>query len=123
MRVLARRYLWISLCCAVFSAVYEYFSHGVFSGFMIFLFLVPLLLGAAPFFALSLTSAPVPGEGARGLYHAGVAALGTGSCLAGILEIYGTTSPYLPVYWAAGGLLALAGVLRYLLSLQKGGAG
>jgi hypothetical protein len=115
MRGLARNYLLISLGCAGFSTIYEFFSHGVYSYFMILLGLFPLLLGAAPFFLLSRTSTVYPSGHARGTYHAGLATLGTGSCLSGVLEIYGTTSPYLPVYWSVGGILVLAGILQFLL--------
>jgi len=41
-----KRYLLAALGCAVLSAVYECFSHGVCSVWMIGLFLFPLLLGA-----------------------------------------------------------------------------
>lgn len=118
MRGLAQNYLLISLGCAVFSLIYEYFSHGVYSGFMIFLFFFPLLLGALPFFLLSRITAVFPSESARGTYHAGLATLGLGSCLSGILDIYGTTSPYLPAYWIVGGLLMLAGILQFFLSAR-----
>ena len=116
MRFLARRYLLISLFCLIFSCVYESFSHGVRSGFMIFLFLFPLLLGAMPAFVMSIAFVPVPSAAARCFWHAGVAALSVGSCLSGILEIYGTTSPYVWVYWVVGSLLLLAGALRYFLA-------
>lgn len=115
---IARNYLLVSLGCAVFSLIYESFSHGVFSVFMVFLFLFPLLLGAAPFFLLS-RMAVVPPASARGAYHAGLATLSAGSCLAGILEIYGTTSSYLPAYWIAGGILMLVGIGQALLPPRR----
>lgn len=116
MRILARRYLLISIFCLLFSCVYEFFSHGVRSGFMISLFLFPLLLGAVPSFLVSIAFVPVPSAAARCTWHAGVAALAVGSCLSGILEIYGTTSPYVRIYWTVGAALLLAGALRYFLS-------
>lgn len=86
---------------------------------MIFLFLFPLLLGAVPAFSMSIAFVPVPSAAARCTWHAGVAALSVGSCLSGILEIYGTTSPYVWVYWAVGAALLLAGALQYLLPRGK----
>ena len=45
----AFRYLIISIAVALFGAVYEYFSFGVWSAFMVYAFMVPLLGGALPF--------------------------------------------------------------------------
>jgi len=69
------------------------------------MFLWPLLLGAVPFFLMRKKKNP-PDE--LWLYHAGVITLTAGSCMKGILEIYGSSTPYLPVYWfLGGGLLGL----------------
>lgn len=110
-------YLGAALFCGIFSLVYEHFSHGVYSGFMVFLFLFPLAGGALPFGAIRLMGARCfPGRLALNLYHSGIAALTVGSCLQGVLEIYGTTSPYMPVYWIAGGALAGSGMVCFLLT-------
>lgn len=45
----AFRYLIISIAVALFGAVYEYFSFGVWSAFMVYAFMVPLLGGTLPF--------------------------------------------------------------------------
>ena len=75
-----RGYLWWALGCAVFSAVYEHFSHGVYSWYMVFLFAVPLIYGLVPFLfsrtALSRRRSPaaVPLVGShpdRGLLFSG----------------------------------------------------
>ena len=84
LRLLARRYLWISLFCLIFSLIYELFSHGVYSSFMVLLFLFPLLLGAVPFSLLARTVI-LPPDASRRDYHAGIATLVTGSCLTGFL--------------------------------------
>ncbi|MBR3245167.1 MAG: hypothetical protein IKN57_00260 [Parasporobacterium sp.] len=47
-------YLIASIICAVFGAVYESFSHGVYSFFMIYAFAFPLLCGVLPFLLLTL---------------------------------------------------------------------
>ena len=107
-------YLLAAVCCALFGAVYELFSHEVYSCFMICAFLLPLLLGAIPFFLLRMRGKPFPGRAAE-LVHAGVAALTVGSILQGVLEIYGTSNPLTAVYWAAGGVLVSAG---WLLTLR-----
>ena len=43
-------YLFISLLCILFGAVYEYYSHEVYSYFMLYAFVIPLAGGALPFF-------------------------------------------------------------------------
>ena len=103
-------YLTATVGCAVFGAVYELFSHEVYSGFMIYAFAFPLLLGVVPFFLLQKRGKPFPGRTAD-LVHAGVAALTVGSILQGVLEIYGTTNPLTAVHWAAGSALSAAGWL------------
>lgn len=47
-------YLLASIICAVFGAVYEIFSHGVYSFYMIYAFAFPLVCGTLPFLLLSL---------------------------------------------------------------------
>ena len=44
-----RNYAAVSAFMLLFGAVYEYFSHGVFSAFMVYAFLIPLLGGYLPF--------------------------------------------------------------------------
>ncbi len=103
-------YLVATAGCAVFGAVYELFSHQVWSRFMIYAFAFPLFLGAIPFFLLRERGKPFPGKAAE-LVHAGVAALTVGSILQGVLEIYGTSNPLTIAYWAMGGALTAAGWL------------
>lgn len=94
--------------CAFFGAVYELFSHEVYSYFMIYAFAFPLLAGAIPFFLMRAAGKSFPGRAAD-LIHAGVAALTVGSILRGVLEIYGTSSPLISVYWITGIVLTGAG--------------
>ena len=96
-----RIYLWLTCFCALFALVYEYFSHGVYSLSMLLMFLVPLLLGALPCLIQSRRHQPMPGR----LWHDGVIVLTLYCCLHGVLEIYGTDSPYESAYLYAGILL------------------
>lgn len=102
-----------TLLCAVFSAVYETFSHDVISLWMVLLFLFPLLGGVLPA-VVFLKRNRAPQAMPLALWRSGVAALGMGSCIRGVLEIYGTTSAYQSVYWIAGGGLLAAGALLCL---------
>lgn len=111
-------YLLISLFCSLFGAVYEIFSHGVYSFYMIYAFQFPLAGGVLPWFCISLWGGEkYPAVAARYLYHAGIATLTTGSILCGILEIYGTTNMLTGYYWTFGSILLLAGVTVYIFQL------
>lgn len=101
-------YLLASLGCALFGAVYERFSHEVYSFFMLYAFLFPLAGGAVPFLGLGLF-AKEP-RGVHVAYHWGIATLTLGSILCGILEIYGTANALTRWYWIAGTGLCLLGI-------------
>lgn len=110
-------YLLISLFCVLLGAVYEYFSHEVYSVYMIYAFIYPLLCGALPFAALSLYgSRKFPGRLHINLYNAGIATLTVGSVMQGVVDIYGTTNTLIRIYWYAGLALMLIGVLMFLMS-------
>ncbi len=114
---LAFRYLAASIFCALFGAIYEAFSFGVYSYFMIYAFGWPLIFGTLPFLARGAKkqSGSVAGQGrllrrwGLRLYHAGVATLTVGSIFRGILDIYGTTSNITKYYWIVGGGLVGVG--------------
>lgn len=112
-------YLAVSVACGVMGAVYETFSFGVYSPFMLYAFAFPLAGGALPFLLLGLFSRRSPGSLARRLYHFGIAALTVGSFVQGALEIYGTTSALVRVYWIAGPILSALGILLYALGFSS----
>ena len=87
-------YFFLSLFVLLFGQIYEHFSHGVYSNYMLFAFLFPLL-------GLFLPS--LSGKNADPfLWKCGVASLTVGSLYKGILEIYGTSS-YLEIpYFVVG---------------------
>lgn len=97
--------------CLAASLVYEAFSHGVLSYFMLLSFLCPL---ADAVFFLCLRARPR--WRARCLTHTGVAALTLGCFVRGVFEIYGTTSEWTNVYFVLGGALALLGAVGCLLT-------
>lgn len=108
----------ISIICAAFGAIYELFSHEVYSYFMLYAFLFPLIGGTLPFFVLACSRVRLPDAIACKLYHAGIAALTVGSLFTGVLEIYGTTNRLTAVYWIVGAGLVVCGVGKYLVSLR-----
>jgi len=121
-------YVIVAAFCGVFSAIYESMSHGVYSGWMVFLFAWPLIGGVLPYAVLVLVGKtrgplplpPAPGHWARLSGHATVAVLTVGSCVEGVLYIYGTMSSWMVVYWIAGVVLAVATItLAVVAVVQK----
>ena len=116
LRRAALAWLLAAAFVAVFSRVYQVFSHDVWSASMVFAFMYPLLGGALPLTVCALCSVRViPGRLCRWLLSAGLAALTVGSVLSGVLEIYGTANRLLAVYRFVGWPLVVLAVLLYLL--------
>lgn len=113
-------YLFASLIILLFGAVYEHFSFGVYSNFMLYAFAFPLIGGVFVFFGLAYTDIRIPDEASRRLYHCAVITWTVGSIFQGILDIYGTTNVLIRVYWIAGALLMAAALIRYALIKSDG---
>lgn len=113
-------YLLVSIFCALFGAVYESFSHEVYSYFMLYAFMFPLVGGVLPFFGLAFGKFPLSDRISRNLYHSGVATLTVGSLFKGVLEIYGTTNGLVLAYWIIGGIFCLSGLFCYGNGRKKG---
>lgn len=112
-------YLAWTLFCVLFGAVYEYFSHDVFSYYMLYAFAFPLAGGVLPFFILAFTHCPLPGRISLNLYHSGISTLTVGSIFQGAIEIYGTTNRLVSVYWITGAGFTVLGFLSFLLKIGK----
>ena len=111
---IAYRYLLATMACAVFGAVYEVFSHGVYAYGMLYAFAWPLIGGVLPALLMARGDKPLPAEAARLLWHFGLSALTVGCFFSGALEIYGTASDLTVVYWLAGGACLLLSALTGL---------
>lgn len=108
-------YLLATCFTALFGGVYEIFSHGVWSAYMVYAFSFPLALGALPFSWLAMRKKALPCSWFCRLHHAGVATLTVGSVMEGALAIYGTTNHMTIWYWIIGsGLVLAAQVIRLL---------
>lgn len=111
-------YLVISLLVLLFGAVYEYFSHEVYSPWMIYAFAFPLAAGTLPCMVFSLSSRiKLPCRVSANLYNSGIAAMTVGSIFCGVLEIYGTTNSLVFVYWIVGGIFTAAGCAVFILQI------
>jgi len=111
-------YILVTIFCALFGAVYEYFSHEVYSYFMLYAFIFPLV-SAGAFLGMSLDlMKKSPSVGTRNLYHSGIATLTVGSIMRGVLDIYGTTNWLINIYWVVGSLLVVISIICYLVQLK-----
>lgn len=104
------QHLICAIFFALFGAVYERFSHEVYSYYMLYAFAIPLVLGALPCSILTVLSYK---RGDSGVFHrrifffwnCAVLTLTTGCVFRGVLDIYGTDSRLVLVYPIAGILL------------------
>ena len=109
-------YLAASLIIAAAAAVYGLFSHGVYSYWMTYAFMVPLLLGAMPHL-ISALKGETRISGIIGKYLSGdtqiavISALTAGSLLKGALDIYGTTNRLLFAYPVIAVLTVIGAVI------------
>lgn len=107
-------YLLISLFFLLFGAVYEIFSHEVYSFYMIYAFAFPLVGGTLPFLTLGILRVrKYPNTISKNLYHGGIITLTIGSVLSGVLEIYGTTNALVVIYWVVGIPMVVLGAIIY----------
>lgn len=119
-----------------FAQIYGLFSHGVYSDFMSYAFLLPLTLIFLPKFInlctgnclwnLSLENADEAGEKklfftslAFFLWKSGVAVLTVGSLYKGVLDIYGTSGSFEWAYLVVGILALIAGGIGALLAKKE----
>ena len=103
---------------ALFGAVYEIFSHEVYSYYMIYAFAIPLVLGVLPY-SLLLIFRKYPGRVALNLWNSGIAALSVGCAFRGALDIYGTTNVLSAVYPVAGFALLTAGMFALIIGSKQ----
>lgn len=101
----------IAAVCLIFACVYEYFSHQVYSVFMLGAFLIPLVLGVIPgILRKYLWKKRTAGWGLL-LQQCGIYTLIFGSIFRGILDIYGTTNQSGVIYWYVGAAEFALGVV------------
>ena len=96
-------YIFVTIFTLIFGMVYELCSHGIFSFHMAYLFIYPLIGGVLPYWIIAYkTHKYVRFEMVDFLWNSGIATLIAGSLVKGVIDIYGTESPYIPVFYAVG---------------------
>ena len=100
-------YLGISILVFIFGQIYEYFSHGVYSSYMMFAFLIPFIGLFIPSLLNNLILKRKITDNVTLPWKCGIATLTVGSIYKGVLEIYGTSGTFEQVYLIIGSLLCI----------------
>ncbi len=108
-------WLCVTIFTAFFGAVYEHFSFGVYSVYMLYAFAPPLLLGVLPSAINAVTGHRPAGRVTMNLMSSGIATLTAGSIFTGIVEIYGTTNRLSMVYLTAGAVLLIMALFSRII--------
>ncbi|MBF1250049.1 MAG: hypothetical protein HXM41_06650 [Lachnospiraceae bacterium] len=103
----------------VFGAIYEKFSHEVYSYYMIYAFMIPLCLGSLAYLLASKRAKKEPRNITVSAWNAVVVTLTIGSIFQGILEIYGTTNRLVWFYPVAAILFLLIAIGSKFLNNRK----
>ena len=102
---------------ALFGAIYELFSHDVYSYYMIYAFGIPLVMGVLPYETM-LISGKYPGRLFYNFWNTAIATLSIGCLFSGVLSIYGTTNSLIIVYPIAGVILIIMGLVANALTAK-----
>ena len=106
--------LFFAAFCAFFGAVYEAFSFGVFSYFMIYAFSVPLVTAIILF--IMHKRQKTPPKRFMDLLHMTSVTAALGFIATGVVEIYGSDNRLLWVYPFLGAGLFLAALISYVIN-------
>lgn len=113
-------YIGVTIFAGIFSFEYELFSHQVYSNFMVYLFVVPLVLGVIPnALALAILRLDVGNAWQKTVQAFAVATLSVGSVLQGIVEIYGTTNLLIRYFFIVGGVLLLTSAIVWIINADR----
>ena len=107
-------YLGISIFVFIFGQIYEYFSHGVYSSYMMFAFLIPFIGLFIPSLLSNLILKRKITDNVTLPWKCGIATLTVGSIYKGVLEIYGTSGTFEQVYLIIGSLLCIIATIVLL---------
>lgn len=97
-------YILLSVSTLIFGFIYELFSHSVYSNYMMFAFIIPLILGIIQILFRDILN--------NYIYESAVITLTIGSIINGILEIYGTTNDLVYIYLVVGIILIIASIIK-----------
>lgn len=114
-----KKYIILSIIIFIFSLIYEFFSHGVYSNYMLLAFLFSLLGGAVIYSIIFLNNKNIISEKGMNIYDMSLITIMIGSIIKGVLEIYGTTNSLIIVYWIVGIVLLLISTIINIKNIKK----
>lgn len=106
--------LGIAIFVALFGAIYEMFSHEVYSYYMIYAFGIPLVLGVLCPVLTPVLFKRFPHGFESALWNLSIVTLTVGSILKGIVDIYGSSNQKLIFYPITGCILVLLAVIVFI---------
>lgn len=111
------KYLGYTIFTFIFGFIYENFSHKVYSNYMMYAYLIPLLMGLVVVSIFYLLKIKLPNDKTRSLYKASIFTFTLGSLVKGALDIYGTTNRLINVYFDVGLILLGISIIIYLYQI------
>lgn len=117
------KYLILSIFFLIFGIIYESYSHGVYSNYMIYAFTIPLLLGFIVYLIIYKGKFyKYLSELGMSIYNSFVITLTIRNIMKGFLEIYGTTNSLVFIYSIMSFLLLIISVIvNIYYNLRKKG--
>ena len=112
------KYLLLTIFVLIFSLIYEHFSFGVISNYMVFAFIFPLCGLVINFIMLVIKSKRV-GEFQASLFDMSMLTFTLGCIIQGIIEIYGTTNSLIINFKYAGITLLILCLATTLINMVK----
>ena len=106
-----------TFCILLFGAIYEHFSFGVYSGYMVYAF-VPMLIETAFLMVMYEKNIDI-GESSKMLLRCAGVTASIGCIVSGIVAIYGTENRLLKYYAVAAGMLYLIAFVQIIKSKAK----
>ena len=108
-------YFISSVVTVVFSIVYSFFSHEVYSDYLTYAFLYPLIGGAVLYLFISKIN--IFKKWPYNFYNAGIATITTGSILAGINVIAGADTLYFMWFYLVGIVFIVLALVLILIDV------
>ena len=106
-----KKYFILSIVVLIISIIYELFSHGVISYYMILSFLIPLIMGTGIYYLIYKINKKSIYKLPSQIYNSSILTFLLYFILNGILEIYGTTNNKINIYLLLGFLLLITSII------------
>ena len=114
------KYFILSLIFLFFGFIYEQFSHNIYSSYMIYAFLFPLIMGTIIYIIIDKTKiVDLLSPLAMSFYNSSILTFSLGSIIQGVLDIYGTTNKLVFYYLIVGIILLMISLIINIINNIK----